>query len=178
MKRKLPFRTIGSSHLVILLVWQFIIDRSLGLSVYKLQYHRTHLETKQFVAANPVSPWLANWSEIIMVVISFPLAGLLGEVVVGRYRLISHSLKALWLLPIAGSVLSIAECYLPRAGNTIYNIHFFLVVLPQVVLKGAFVANAIPLGLDQITDGSNIATCAFILWVKWTIHCGFGIAIN
>ena len=179
VKRKLPFRTIGSSHLVILLVWKFIIDCSLGLSVYKLQYHRTHLEMKQFVAANSVSPWLANWSELIMVIIfsiSCPLAGLLGEVVVGRYRLISHSLKALWLLSIAGSVISIAEYYLPTAGDTMYNIQFFLVVLLQVALQGAFVANAIPLGLDQITDGSNTATCAFILWVEWTIHCGFGIA--
>ena len=175
-KQKWQFRTIGTSHLVIILVWGFITYCSLSLTINRLRYSHMQLEKKQLEKDDSVYTWLTQWSTIIMITISCPLAGLLGEVVVGRYRLISHSLKALWLLSIAGSVISTAEHYLPRAGNAIYNIQFFLVLWPQAALQGAFVANAIPLGLDQIIDGSNSATCAFILWFIWTIVSGYSIA--
>ena len=178
-KRKWQFRTIGSSHLVIILVWGFIIDCSLRLTDYRLQYPHMQLENMQLEEDNSVSPWLTHWSEIatsVTFAISCPLAGLLAEVAVGRYRLISHSLKALWVLSIAGSALSICEHCLSRAGNTMYNVQFFLVALPAVALKGAFLANAIPLGLDQIIHGSITATCAFILWLGW-ISFGSGYSI-
>ena len=61
--------------------------------------------------------------------------------------------------------------------ETKYNIFtFFLIVMPQYALLGASLACAVPLGLDQITEGSNTNLCAFIVWFTWTFPSGFGLS--
>ena len=174
-KRKWPFRSIGSRRLVLILVWGFLIDCSLSLTNYKLQY------TRLLVEDNTVSPWSTHWNKLAMLAtfaIFCPLASLLAEVIVGRYQLISHSMKVLWLLSIAGTILSICQYHLPRAGDAIYNVQFYLVVVPSIALQGAFIATAIPLGLDQITDGSNTTVCAYIVWFVWITCSGESIVIS
>ena len=175
---KWPFRSIGSRRLAIILAWGFIIDCSLRLTRYRLQY--PHLELENNKEENSYSPWFVHWNDIAVnmtFAISCPITGLIAEVIVGRYKLISFSLKVLWLLSIAGCVLSICEYCLLKAHNTIFNIQFFLVVVPGYILKGAFLANAIPLGIDQITDGANTNICSFIVWFFWaSLGCSYSIA--
>ena len=171
---KRPFRSVCSSQLVIILAWSFIVNCSLRLSRYNLDYPHLRLETNK--QENSYAPWLTHWNDVInnmAFAISCPIAGLIAEVIVGRYKLISYSLRGLWLLSIASCVLSICEYCVPKAGHTttrIFYVHFFLVVVPAFVLKGAFLANAIPLGIDQITDGAKSTICAFILWLVWAFN--------
>ena len=172
---KWPFRSIGSCRLAIILAWGFIIDCSLRLA---LQY--PHLELENNKEENSYSPWFVYWKDVAInmtIAISCPITGLIAEVIVGRYKLISLSLKVLWLLSIAGCVLSICEYCLLKAHDTIFTIQFFLLVVPGYVLKGAFLANAIPLGIDQITDGANTNICSFIVWFVWAaVGCSYSIA--
>lgn len=166
--RKSPFRSIGSSRLVLILVWGFLINCSLRLILYRLQY--PHLKLEKSKDENSYSPWLTHGNDVVFNItfaISCPIAGLIAEVWVGRYRTISYTLRILWLLSIAGSVLSLCQYCLPHADKVIYNIQLYLVVVPGYVLKAAFVANAIPFGMDQITDGSNSNVCAYIVWFVW-----------
>lgn len=177
-RSKWQFRSIGSSQLVIILVWGFIINCSLRLTLYKLEYPHFKLERDE--EENSFSPWQVHWNDVIFnttFAISCPIAGLIAEIFVGRYKLISYSLRGLWLLFITGCVLSICEYCLPKAGELIFYVQFFLVVVPGYVMKGAFLANAIPLGIDQITDGAHTNICAFIMWLVWsTLGCSDGSA--
>jgi peptide/histidine transporter 3/4 len=43
------------------------------------------------------------------------------------------------------------------------------------MLLGAFIASAIPLGIDQVTSGSNTNISAFVTWLGWASFCGFSI---
>lgn len=153
---------------MLILAWGFLIDCALRLTLYKLQY--PHLKLEKEEDENSYSPWLTHWSDVavnLTFAISCPIMGLIAEVFISRYRTISYALRILWLLSIAESVLSICEYCLPHTDETFYYIQLFLAVVPGYVLKGAFLANAIPLGMDQITDGSNTNVCAFIIWLAW-----------
>ena len=166
---KWPFRSIGSCRLVLILVWGFVIDCSLRLMLYKLQY--PHLQLERSKDENSYSPWLTHWSDItfnITFALSCPIAGYIAEVLVGRYKVISFALRILWLVSIAGSVLSICEYNLPHSDKALYYIQLFMIIAPSYVLKGAFLANAVPLGMDQIADGSHANVCAFIMWLAWS----------
>ena len=175
---KWPFRNIGSSRLVIILIWAFLIDCSLRLTLYKLQY--SHFKTDKHKIENSYSPLQTHWTDVAVNVtfaLSCPIAGLIAEVYIGRYKVISYALRLLWLLTIVGSLLSIWDYTVPHAKEKLYYVQCFIVVVPGYALKGAFLANAIPLGMDQITDGSHTNVCAYILWLTWaSIGSGYSVA--
>ena len=105
-----------------------------------------------------------------------PVVSLLAEVVIGRYRLVSYSLKTMWLLSIVASVLSVCEETLPMAKTKLFTFHLIVVVTPYIIL-GAFLASAVPLGIDQIIGGSAANISAFLQWLGWTFSCGRTTAI-
>ena len=160
-----------------ILAWGFIIHLSISVTSNNMQYF--HFDLEEGREEETHSPWVTEWKNILYTVtlyISIPIASLLAEVLVGRYRLISISLKVLWLISLFSCLLTLCEYSLQLPGDKIQHIHFFLIVMPQYALLGAFLACAVPLGLDQITEGSNTNICAFIVWFTWTFPSGFGLS--
>ena len=114
---KWPFRGVGSNKLVIILIWA---DCFLQLTLYRLQY--SHFKTDKYKIENSYSPLQTHWTDIAVHVtfaLSCPIAGLIAEAYVGRYKVISYTLKILWLLSIAGSLLSIWDYTAPQAEEKI-----------------------------------------------------------
>ena len=111
----------------------------------------------------------------ILASVSLPVLILIAEVVTGRYKLASCSLKAMWLLSVAGSLISVCENHIPLGKSTLFSIQLFLIALPQYFLLGAFTAVAVPLAIDQIISGSDANISAFIHWLGWTYICGITI---
>jgi hypothetical protein len=98
--------------------------------------------------------------------ISCPIASLLAEVVVGRYKFISYTLRAQSLLCVVGSVIIVGEYYLPtNIGSTSQEIGYYLL---GILAVAALIAVAIPLGLDQVAGMSNTNITAFIVW-SWRL---------
>ena len=123
-----------------------------------------------------VSPWMAQETTLIGIAalcISLPILTLLAEVVIGRYKLVSCSLKAMWLLSVVASIISIFK---ENLSETLYTIQLFLLLVPQYFILGAFVASTIPLGLDQINGCSDRNICAFIQWSLWAYFSGEAIS--
>ena len=122
---------------------------------------------------NPAFVWLVEPKYALVIssvsFISIPIASLLAEVVIGRYKLVSYTLKGIWLLSIVGNVLTLCGKTLPDSMQ--YNIHLIILLL-QYVLLGAHSSSAIPLGIDQISSGSDANISAFILWLVWTFFSG------
>ena len=93
---------------------------------------------------------------------------------VGSYKLVSHSLRAVWLLSTLSAIVSVCEKSLPLTNTTIHYTQLIL-VLPQYVLLGAFIATAVPLGIDQIHSASVSSISAFIQWLLWAYFSGIAL---
>ena len=81
--------------------------------------------------------------------VSIPVVSLLADMAVGKYKVVSHCLRAVWLLSTLSAIVSVCEKSLPLTNTTIHYTQLIL-VLPQYVLLGAFIAAAVLLGIDQI----------------------------
>ena len=131
-----------------------------------MQQYKSNLSPEQ--KENPAVVWLLEpkYALVIssVIVITIPIASLLAEVVIGRYKLVSYTLKGIWLLSIVGNVLTLCGKTLPDSMQ--YNIHLIILLL-QYMLMGAHLSSAIPLGIDQISSGSDANISAFILWLVW-----------
>ena len=101
-RRRWPFRSSGSSNTIIILAWMFIMCCSQELTDF---YSRSRKQTSSISSARFIL-YYAMFS------ISCPIASLLAEVVVGRYKFISYTLRAQWLLSVVGSVITVGEYYL------------------------------------------------------------------
>ena len=167
-KRKWTIRSIGSSSLLLILTWHFIILCSVNISDGRLQYVLSNLDKEK----GDSSLWFTGETVITVtaIYISCPIASLLAEVLISRYKLVSYSLKALWLLSIVDCVISVCKESLPVAKSTLLNIQLLLLVTPQYLLLGVFTAIAVPMAMDQINGGSNANISAFIQWVGWTYN--------
>ena len=164
-RKKWQHRSIGSRNILLILTWSFIVNCSQRV-----------LETRE---SKITSPWLVQFNDYIYLAafaISCPIASLLAEVVIGRYKFISLLLRALWLLHITGVGISLSEYFLQIESTTSYMIGHYLVAVPASGLQGAFLAVAIPLGLDQIAGASNTNINALVMWSVWNIFSGFSTA--
>ena len=174
LRRKCSFRSIGSRSVLLVLAWVFIIQSTLSFTLHKMQYSEAVKGNEE----SSVVLWIQNSTYLIslpVLSVSCPIASLLAEVVIGRYKLMSYTLRALWLLSIISALISLCEESLPLAGTTISNIQLIVLVIPLYLLQGAFLASAVPLGRDQISTGSDTNISAFILWFLWAVFCGLGV---
>ena len=163
--KKWQHRSIGSRNILLILTWSFIVNCSQHV-----------LETRE---SKIKSPWLVQFNDYIYLAafaISCPIASLLAEVVIGRYKFISLLLRALWLLHITGVGISLSGYCLQIDSATSYMIGYYLVAVPASGLQGAFISVAIPLGLDQIAGASNTNINALVMWSVWNIFSGFSTA--
>ena len=165
-RRKWTFRNIGSSSILLILTWVFIVQCSLSLLLSS--------ESTQEKAQWEQLTGFVGVSTLICIII--PIVSLLAEVVFGRYKLVSISIKIMWLLYIATSAISVCEGIVP-AAKTALNILKVALAVPQFMLQGGFIACAVPLGLDQITTGTHTNISSFILWFCWAYSSGITISL-
>ena len=126
-----------------------------------------------------IPQWLVQLNSIIYSVafaVSCPIASLLAEVVVGRYKFISYILRAQWLLFLSGTVGAVCYYYLITPNTTSYLLGHYLIAIPAIVIKGAYSAVVISLGLDQIACGSNGNISSFIVWFLWSAFSAYSTA--
>ena len=172
-RRKWPFRSIGSSSILLILTWDFITCCSLAFPLYRIHYFR--FSSRKNDPDSSVSLWLTEGKYLIGIAvvstILLPVISLLAQVVIGRYKLISYSLRILWILSLIASIISIFEENLPVAKTTLLTIQLLVILIPSGWIFGAFLASAVPLGIDQITGGSAANISAFIQWLGWGAWC-------
>ena len=93
-RRKWQFRGIGSSSILLILTWEFIICCSLAFSLYRIQFFR-----KQDLH-NSVSLWFTKGKYLIGIAvvstILLPLIILLAQVVIGGYKPGFHPEITIW----------------------------------------------------------------------------------
>ena len=173
--RKCSFRSIGTRSILLILTWQFIIQCAIRFTFNN--FHQLQKEGSLGLRDSSVfavqEKYILGFAILSCVLI--PIVTLLAEVVIGRYRLVSYSLKVMWLLSIVGCVFSICEKALPVAKTKLFPIEW-IVIVTLYLLQGAFIASAVPLGIDQIIGGSAANISAYLQWLGWTFVSGETIA--
>ena len=169
-KRKWPFRCFGSNSIVIILAWSYIMTFCLHLK------ENIGKEYVSQLGKETVPEWLIQFIYYTAFAVSCPVASLLAEVVVGRYKFICYTLRVQWLFFFAGAVITVGAYCLPIPSTASYIIGYYIVAIPVSAFHGAFLAVVVPLGLDQIAGGSNRNISPFISWFLWSICSGYGTA--
>ena len=114
------------------------------------------------------SRWYIALVSILFVttVISYSLLGLIGEVVIGRYRLIKCSMWIQWIAMILSTLI-----YALQYSHVIYNLSKWLeilfVVVPFVMQQfglAMFKITAVQFGVDQLQGAPSEQLTAFIFW--------------
>ena len=129
-------------------------------------------EYTSHLGKDTVLKWLVQFIYYTVFAVSCPVASLLAEVVVGRYKFIRYTLRVQWLFFFAGAVISVGAYCLPIPSTASYIIGHYIVAIPASAIHGAFLAVVVPLGLDQIAGGSNRNISPFISWFLWSICSG------
>ena len=165
-KRKWPCRSIGSSKLLLIIFWEFIISCSTWLTLTNTIFILERDDREEEGST-------VSYIQIVISImtISSPITSLLAEVVISRYKFVSHSLKAMWLLSL---ITSITTLCVPVEKSIVYLTS--LVILPQLLLTGGYFATAVPLGIDQINGGSKDNISAFLQWLYWAYFSGGAIS--
>ena len=172
---KWQFRSIGSRSILLILIWQVLISCSLGFTFETMQ---SWINKGSNTEEGEPSLWVLQKKSIVGILvlccIIFPISSLLAEVAIGRYKLISYSMKLMWLLYIVVAVIALCEESLPMKRKVLHLFHCFLII-PQYLILGIFLASAVPLGIDQIVGGTNTNISSFIQWLTWAFYSGFAI---
>ena len=96
-----------------------------------------------------------------------PLAGWMGEVYCGRYRVIRYSMWLMWFCAIIMS--AIHNLKQPPIGNGV-NITYSVVVVIMLVGLTAFQCSIIQFGIDQLHNSSSYEIVSYIVYFTWTFN--------
>ena len=106
--------------------------------------------------------------------VSFPIAGLLADVFLSRYKVISYSLRLLCACTIFYDLLVNIEGYVHVSHY--YVLKLVVGILTTVALSGVL-TNVVSLGIDQQIDAPSSELCSFISWTSWTFFLGNSLII-
>ena len=141
-----------------MLIWSF-----LGFSVY----HSFTMKVNHF-----------KTSEILAIItISLPIGGWLADAYIGRYRAIKCGVWVMWFGAILNGVsLVLSKVFVPYRSHA----NEWVTLIAKIVTGvgfGAFQANIIQFGIDQLIDATSTEISSFIMWYTMsTLVCG--IVVN
>jgi peptide/histidine transporter 3/4 len=109
--------------------------------------------------------------------ISLPIGGWLADAYVGRYRAIKYGMWIMWF----GAILNGFSLVLSKV-STPYKLHGYQWVTHTIniitgVGFGAYQANIVQFGIDQLIDATSTEISSFIMWYTMSLSI-CGIAVN
>jgi len=146
------FRSKGG---VILLLWEVCI----ALVVYHF-YHSLQLPYSLTIV-------LFLIVGVVVLVVAFPAFSLLGEAVLGRYKVIKHSLWLVWIILMMHSSAEVAVHFYGADERKWWSVLSYTFFLIEIVVCGAFLVNSLLFGIDQLMDAPSWQISSFISWYCW-----------
>ena len=149
-------RKLKNKGAILVLVWSFLV-----MSVYSYLF-------------DSLLPALYHdlvvYSALAVIGAMLVIAGWLADVQFGQYKVLSYSIWVMWLsttlLAMKWVVFSLLELSEDSLMSQILNISLIIVLALGL---GAFQANIIQFGIDQLNDASTTEITSFVAWYTWTI---------
>ena len=144
----------SSSAAILILLWNFVVSFS-----YHLYFYPGHLVVilSDYSGLGFSYSRAVIYSLLALLLLTYPLAGLAGDIKYERFKVFSKGLASLMVLIPVIFIL----------GNVISpSVWPFYVALNIASLIGLviFYANAVPLAMDQLHDAPTDESSAFIYW--------------
>ena len=106
--------------------------------------------------------------------LTMPIAGWLSDVYFGRYKVIYWSVWIMWIASILAAVSStVAQLVSSYDNSRASSIILFVLLAFQFIGLGAYQANILQLGLDQLYDASTNEIISFISWYFCSLVLGY-----
>ena len=135
-----------------MLIWNYLITSLLHILLYNINRGREY--------------------ESIVYMLSFgltlPVAGWLADARIGRYKVIRCSIWIMWIAIVLATASSVMAQLVDGYSTINTKILIALFLLTAIGL-GAYQANIIQFGLDQLYDASTTEIKSFIVWYAWTL---------
>ncbi len=105
---------------------------------------------------------LYNYTSTILIIA--PVIGWLGDIYLGRYRIIKYCMRILWIsLIIDNIVITFVQVY-----STVLIVFLQFITAIGAVAAVLIVLSVVQLGIDQLTDASTSRIITFIQLEVWT----------
>lgn len=103
--------------------------------------------------------------------LSYPIAGWLADVYIGRYKVLKFSMIIMW----SGGILYVISVILSIQFNSKFDGFMIFSVAVGLLGLSAYQANAIQFGIDQLIDASSSDISSYISWYAWTFFLAYVI---
>ena len=178
---------ISSNSALLILLWSFLMSLFYNMVLYPDNY------SEAFFTTAPLYVSLPAYGVSALVMIFYPLAGFLGDVKCGRFKIIRISLKltiiAMIMFLISAGIIT-GFVFLMKDASSSYMMTFIIgyVVISLaslvafcsvLILLTAFIsfrANVIQFGMDQLHDSPVLDSSLFIHWFNWVFYISMVIA--
>ena len=97
----------------------------------------------------------------------FSASGLLGDVVLGRYKTIKYGLLILWVSTIVHSIADVVVHIAKVNDSRAWSLVSSLFVLFGAIGCGVFLVNSMNFGIDQLMDAPSRQISSYISWYCW-----------
>ena len=114
--------------------------------------------------------------ELVTFSLTLSIAGWIADVYLGRYRVLYLSVWVVWTALVLTTMNSVL---LKTVSTYTTRIHSYVNVIFGTAMAfgfGAFQANIIQFGIDQLRDASSDEVSSFIFWYIWTCVSSYRVA--
>ena len=158
---------------VLVLVWSSLLH-TLGMYVLSSSWFQN---AALLCSINVKSFFILLLASMIMILLLYPIAGLLAETLVTRYKvmLLGNVLVSVSLLILLGSIASVAYVYflnedwVESLNQVKHQVPIFVGFFIHQFGLALFEANAIQFGVDQLQFANNDELSKFVHWYFWTL---------
>ena len=97
----------------------------------------------------------------------FSASGLLGDVVLGRYKMIKYGLLILWVSTVVHSIADVVVHIAKVNDSRAWSLVSSLFVVFGAIGCGGFLVNSMNFGIDQLMDAPSWKVSSYISWYCW-----------
>ena len=164
----LQIRYFKSKPVLVLLIWNILLS-----GTFVLGNNCLHLVFPDAYSSESVS-WKVDFAKRSLVAVMYllyPLAGLVGDTYLGRYRALVCSFWITFVAVAFGTVATTVHAYghVPQYLTVILAFSTFLLL---VVGQALFFVNILSFGIDQLEGGSSDDLTSFVHWYVWSFLLG------
>ena len=166
-------RYFRSKQVFVLLIWNTVLSGSfvLGNNCLRLIFPKAYdVETEISWKVD-----FAKRSLVAAMYFLYPVAGLIGDAWLGRYRAIVYSFWVTFAAVVMGTISTTVHTYghVPNYITAAMMASSFFVL---VVGQALFLVNVMPFGIDQLEGASSDELSSYVHWYVWSFLVGQAIS--
>ncbi len=112
--------------------------------------------------------YFAFMISVTVAVLAFPFSGWLGDVKLGRYKMVKYTVVTLWISTIMHSILVVIMDSINHPDEKAWEMISSLFISVWIIMYGSFMVNGFHLGADQLMDAPSWQLSSYFNWYCWS----------